>query len=89
MDGVREEIERLRRAGEISAGEHDILLASFLLAADRVANTIGQYDAFLKNIGGRNRAGGKHVLDERVHTPFRPAAARRHRRSRTIDVQGG
>ena len=70
MDGAREEIEGLRRAGEISDGEHDILLASFLLAADRVANTIGQYDAFLKHIGGPNRAGGKHVLDDRVHTPF-------------------
>ena len=70
MDGVRDEIERLLRAAEISRGEHDVLLASFLLAADRVANTIGQYDAFLKHIGGRNRAGGRHLLDERVHTPF-------------------
>ncbi len=70
MDGIRNEIERLLRAGEISSGEHDVLLASFLLAADRVANTIGQYDAFLKHIGGRNRTGGRHFLDERVHTPF-------------------
>ena len=70
MDGVREEIERLHRAAEISATEHDILLASFLLGADRVANTIGQYDAFLKNIRGRNRPGGPHVLDDRVRTPF-------------------
>jgi adenine-specific DNA-methyltransferase len=70
MDGIREEMERLLRAGEISNGEHDILLASFLLAADRVANTIGQYDAFLKHIGGRNRAGGRHIIDERVQTPF-------------------
>lgn len=70
MDGIREEIELLLRTGEISEGEHDVLLASFLLAADRVANTIGQYDAFLKHIGGRNRAGGRHILDERVHTPF-------------------
>src|SRR5208283_3269277 len=70
MDGIREEIDRLLRAVEISAGEHDILLASFLLAADRVANTIGQYDAFLKHIGGRARIGGRHILDERVRTPF-------------------
>ncbi len=70
MDGTRDEIERLRGAGEISAGEHDVLLASFLLAADRVANTIGQYDAFLKHIGGRSLAGGRHLRDERVHTPF-------------------
>ena len=71
MDGMREEIERLRRAGELSESEHDVLLASFLLAADRVANTIGQYDAFLKNITGHNRTGGRHLIDERVHTPFR------------------
>jgi adenine-specific DNA-methyltransferase len=70
MDGIREGIERLLRAGEISGAEHDALLASFLLAADRVANTIGQYDAFLKHIGGSNRVGGRHILDERVHTPF-------------------
>lgn len=70
MDGIREEVERLLLAGEISNGEHDILLASFLLAADRVANTIGQYDAFLKHIGGRNQAGGRHIVDERVCTPF-------------------
>jgi adenine-specific DNA-methyltransferase len=70
MDGIREEIERLLRGGEISPIEHDLLLASFLLAADRVANTIGQYDAFLKHIGSRNRPGGKHILDERVRTPF-------------------
>jgi adenine-specific DNA-methyltransferase len=70
MDGMREEIERLRTAGQLSDAEHDVLLASFLLAADRVANTLGQYDAFLKNITGRNRAGGRHLLDERVRTPF-------------------
>jgi adenine-specific DNA-methyltransferase len=70
MDGMREEIARLLGAGEITAVEHDILLASFLLAADRVANTIGQYDAYLKHIGGGSRADGRHVRDERVRTPF-------------------
>ena len=70
MDGVREEIARQLRDGEITGTEHDILLASFLLGADRVANTIGQYDAFLKNIRGRNLPGGPHLLDDRVRTPF-------------------
>lgn len=70
MDSIREEIERMRRAGEVDGPEHDFLLASFLLAADRVANTVGQYDAYLKNIDGRNEAGGRHLVDERVHTPF-------------------
>jgi adenine-specific DNA-methyltransferase len=70
MDGMREEIARLHLDGAVSPAEHDALLASFLLAADRVANTLGQYDAFLKNITGRNRSGGRHLLDERVRTPF-------------------
>ena len=56
--------------GRISAAEHDILLASFLLSADRVANTLGQYDAFLKNIGGDSIVEGRHMVDERVRTPF-------------------
>lgn len=70
MDAIREEIARGHANGEITAREHDALLSSFLLAADRVANTLGQYDAFLKNIGADNRIGGKHLVDERVGTPF-------------------
>jgi adenine-specific DNA-methyltransferase len=70
MDAIRGEIARLREGDLIDAAEHDILLASFLLAADRVANTLGQYDAFLKNIGSDSVVGGRHVVDERVRTPF-------------------
>jgi adenine-specific DNA-methyltransferase len=70
MDAVREEIALLRRGELISAAEHDILLASFLLSADRVANTLGQYDAFLKNIGSDSIVEGRHMVDERVRTPF-------------------
>jgi adenine-specific DNA methylase len=40
MDSVREEIERLRADGEVDAAGHDWLLGCFLLAADRVANTL-------------------------------------------------
>jgi adenine-specific DNA-methyltransferase len=70
MDAIREEIARTHARGEITGGEHDALLSSFLLAADRVANTIGQYDAFLKNIRADNRIGGRHLVDERVGTQF-------------------
>jgi adenine-specific DNA-methyltransferase len=70
MDAARGEIHRLRAQGEITDGEHDALLASFLLAADRVANTIGQYDAFLKNIDGESVAGGRHLVDDRVRSAF-------------------
>jgi len=76
MDSAREEIERLRAGAEITREERAILLASFLLAADRVANTIGQYDAFLKHIDSpvrvkiSARAGGRHLIDDRVRSPF-------------------
>jgi adenine-specific DNA-methyltransferase len=71
MDAAREEISALRASGALAPNAHDYLLASFLMAADRVANTIGQYDAFLKNIDARvGVAGGRHLVDERVGTPF-------------------
>jgi adenine-specific DNA-methyltransferase len=76
MDGARERIAALAAAGEITSREHDYLLASFLLAADRVANTLGQYDAYMKNIASASVVGGRHLRDERVRTPFvlRPLA---------------
>jgi adenine-specific DNA-methyltransferase len=70
MDAIRSEIERLSANREITQPEHDALLASFLLAADRVANTLGQYDAFLKNIAGESMVKGHHLVDERVKEPF-------------------
>jgi adenine-specific DNA-methyltransferase len=71
MDGARERIAALAAAGEVSAAEHDYLLASFLLAADRVANTLGQYDAYMKNIASASLVGGRHLRDERVHSALR------------------
>ncbi len=70
MDAIRQEIEDLRAAGRSGSAEHDVLLGSFLLAADRVANTIGQYDAYLKNIDSRSMVAGRHLVDQRVRTPF-------------------
>jgi adenine-specific DNA-methyltransferase len=76
MDALREGLERLRADGEIAAAEHDWLLGCFLLAADRVANTLGQYDAFLKHLDAASTVGGRHVRDGRVTDPFllRPLA---------------
>ncbi len=70
MDAVRERIEELLRLGEVTAGEHQWLLACFLLAADRVANTLGQYDAFMKHIAEEPVVDGRHVRDGRVTEPF-------------------
>jgi adenine-specific DNA-methyltransferase len=71
MDSARERIELWLAAGDIDAGEHAELLAGFLLGADRVANTVGQYDAFLKHLGSAPMRGGRHLVDGRVYTPFR------------------
>ena len=70
MDSIRERMEAMLAACEISEGEHAILLSSFLLGVDRVANTIGQYDAFLKHIDARSKASGRHLVDERVRSRF-------------------
>jgi adenine-specific DNA-methyltransferase len=70
MDSIRARIAAMRDAAEISDAEHCILLASFLLGADRVANTIGQYDAFLKHIDSRPTQRGRHLVDERVKSRF-------------------
>jgi adenine-specific DNA-methyltransferase len=77
MDAVREAIEQHRAGGTVSAAEHDWLLGCFLLAADRVANTLGQYDAFLKNIDAAATVDGRHVRDGRVTDSFtlKPLAA--------------
>ena len=70
MDAARELIETWSARGEISVGGRDYLIASFLLAADRVANTVGQYDAFLKHMGSPSRSGGRHLVDGRVYSDF-------------------
>lgn len=57
IDAVREEIERLPR--EL----RDSCLASLLFAVDKVANTIGQFDSFLKNIDSEPIVNGRHVVD--------------------------
>jgi adenine-specific DNA-methyltransferase len=70
MDAVREAINRLYANRELNEDEYNYLLASFLLSADRIANTLGQYDAFLKHIGSSSFKQGRHVVDSRVYSPF-------------------
>jgi adenine-specific DNA-methyltransferase len=70
MDAVREEIEKKKTRGEVSGPTARSLLAAFLLAADRVANSLGQYDAFLKHLGRPGFERGRHVVDVRVYEEF-------------------
>jgi adenine-specific DNA-methyltransferase len=71
MDAVRDRLERWRATNRIDEAEHAYLLGGFLLAADRVANTVGQYDAFLKHLGLPSKRDGRHLVDDRVYSCFR------------------
>jgi len=77
MDAAREAIEQLGAEGAVGTAEHEWLIGCFLLAADRVANTLGQYDAYLKHLDAESTVGGRHVRDGRVTDAFalRPLAA--------------
>jgi len=72
IDAARGWIDEQRGRGAVSAQEQCVLLASLLFAADKAANTVGQYDAFLKNLhGGPYDEAGRHVLDTNVQKPLR------------------
>ncbi len=69
IGAVRDEIESWRQKGLITPQEYYILLTSLLYAADKVANTCGQYDAYLKNLGHPPYSpGGVHLVDETVYS---------------------
>lgn len=71
IDSVRETIEAMHDAGRCSEQERFVLLASLLLAVDKVANTVGQYDAFLKHIERDPGAlSPRHLVDSNVHKPL-------------------
>lgn len=46
---IRGDLDLLLNAGQISQREFYILLASLIYSTDRVANTVGHYDAYRKN----------------------------------------
>lgn len=71
IDAIRERIARWRAMAAISEQEHAILLTSLIYAADKVANTCGQYDAFLKHLGASSYAeDGTHRVDAMVYRPL-------------------
>jgi len=82
IDAIRPRVDGLLDAGRIGPSERSALLASLLLACDRAANTVGQYDAYLKHLGSRPFEGGRHLVDARVYQPLRLAPLR------TIDAPG-
>ncbi len=52
---IREEIENLKKADQINTKEYYILLSSLLYSLDRIANTVGHYDAYRKNIALKDK----------------------------------
>lgn len=46
---IREDIEKKHFSGEINDREKAVLITSLLLSMDRIANTVGHYDAYRKN----------------------------------------
>lgn len=50
IGAVREEIEKLDKKGEINQEEKNILLTSLIYAIDKVANTVGHYEAYRKKL---------------------------------------
>jgi adenine-specific DNA-methyltransferase len=71
IDAVREGIEELAGEGRCSPQERYLLLASLLYAADKAANTVGQYDAYLKHLAPTKGDGHRHLVDSNVHKPLR------------------
>jgi adenine-specific DNA-methyltransferase len=71
IDAIRERIADWVGAGEVGEQEEAVLLTSLLYAADKVANTCGQYDAFLKHLGADPySADGVHRVDAMVYKPL-------------------
>ena len=55
MGFIRDELDRLLESRAICRQEFAILLASLLYSVDRIANTVGHYDAYRKNIALKDK----------------------------------
>jgi len=68
IDAIRDQVARWQEAGEISEQVMAILVTSLIYAADKVANTCGQYDAYLKHLGKEPYSlEGVHQVDANVY----------------------
>ncbi|MGL5023237.1 MAG: DNA adenine methylase [Cetobacterium sp.] len=52
---IREEIEKMYKISKITEKEYNILLASLIYSTDKIANTVGHYDAYIKKSITDNR----------------------------------
>lgn len=68
IDAIRDKIEILKNNKTISNQEYYVLLTSLLFAVDKIANTVGQYDAYLKHIGKISYdKNGRHLSDSSIY----------------------
>ena len=68
IDAIRERIEILKNNKTITNQEYYVLLTSLLFAVDKIANTVGQYDAYLKHIGKTSYdKNGRHLSDSNIY----------------------
>lgn len=71
IDAIRDQIAVWEQAGLLTGQERAILLTSLIYAADKVANTCGQYDAYLKHLGSDPYSkDGVHRVDAMVYKPL-------------------
>jgi adenine-specific DNA-methyltransferase len=77
IDASRERIEHYAANHQCTEQEKHILLTSLLFAVDKVANTVGQYDAYLKHIGQHSYDScGTHKVDSNVYKKLKLALPR-------------
>jgi len=65
IDAVREEITHMEDRALANA-----CLTSLLYAADKVANSVGQYDSYMKNLHSGAIRGDKHLVDSNALRPL-------------------
>ena len=72
IDAIRDQVALRTRDRDCTEQEQHVLIASLLLAVDKVANTVGQYDAYLKNLGSAAYDDdGRHMVDSNVYGRLR------------------
>jgi adenine-specific DNA-methyltransferase len=68
IDTIRETIQKQYMDKKCTQQEMCVLLTSLLFAIDKVANTVGQYDAYLKHIGRKkDELTDRHIIDSNVN----------------------
>ncbi len=65
---IREDIETKYKSNEINFKEYAILITSLLYAMDKIANTVGHYDAYRKNVNFEKTLVLNVLLPEKILT---------------------